>query len=139
MKILAIDYGRKRIGLARTDESGTFVFADKVVMAGSGAVQEVVARIRELEVKTVVMGLSLDNTGLENPIMKDARIFAHKLEEELQLTVHFQRESYTTQEARRQGQAHAGRAVARKQPLPARAVVDAAAAALILQAFIDSK
>lgn len=123
MRLLGIDYGSKRIGLALSDEAGQFAFPHSVVQAGSDAVSRVVTLCRNEGVQKIVMGESLDYKGVPNPIMASATRFAEALKKESGLEVVFEKEFLTTREASHIQGEHQG--------------IDASAAALILKSYID--
>lgn len=123
MRHLGIDYGSKRIGLALSDEAGSVAFPHSVIPAGPGSISAVVKLIKQEAVGRVVMGESRDFKGNANPIMKDIAWFKEKLETEAGVPVVFEAEFLTSAAASRiQGE---------------RADIDASAAALILQSYLD--
>jgi putative Holliday junction resolvase len=122
MRLLGIDYGDKRVGLALSDESGHFALPLKVVENSSRLVADVVALCQERAVATVVIGESKNWQGQDNVIMKRVNYFVGKLRE-AGLTVVFEPELLTSAEAER---------LEGKTPM-----LDAAAAALILKSYID--
>lgn len=135
MKYLGIDYGSKRIGVAVSDESATLAFPLGVVAAGSGALQEVLDIIKENGVKIAVMGESLSFKQEKNPIMKEAEAFAEKLQA-AQVAVVFEPEFLTSAQAtREEGKSHRPRQ--REQAKGESDKLDASAAALILQSYLD--
>ncbi len=129
MRFLGIDYGSKRVGLALSDESGAFAFPEKVIDNTGDIATPILALIAEKEVGEIVIGESLDLKGKENEIMDAIRGFKLKLETASGLPVHFENEVLTSAQARRQH----GEEDAAKGP------VDASAAALILQGYLDRK
>jgi len=128
-KILGIDYGKKRIGVALSDEGGEFAFPFSVIDNGKSAV----AKIKEIcvseGVKKIVVGESLDSEGRENPIMKEARFFAEELSGGTGTEIFFEKEFMTSVEAHR--------FAFKEQEKKGRQEVDASAAALILQRYLD--
>ena len=133
MRTLGVDVGRARIGLALADEvlhtarahSTIHRQGDRVDLA---AIAEVA---RQFEVSRAVVGLPLNMDGTEGASARHARGFAEKLGAALGVPVELFDERLSTFEAesrlRDQGVA------ARDQ----RALVDAEAAAVILQGWID--
>lgn len=121
-KLLGIDYGSKRVGVALSDDSASVAFAHSSLPNDSALIPMLAALIRAENVGAVVVGDSRDKDGVENAIMKDAHIFASKLEDEMAIAVYFEPEFYSSVEARRDaGVNH----------------VDAKAAAIILNSFIE--
>jgi len=90
-KVLAIDYGKKRIGVASGDIEVGIAFPRVVIQNKS--IQYVLAEIqklcRELDVKMIVIGLplSMQEDQKENRIMKDVKTFVKILEDNLKLKV----------------------------------------------------
>lgn len=86
-KVLAIDYGSKRIGVASGDLGVKIAFPRIVIENKSmGFVMEKLLRIcKELDVKMIVIGLPLrmEEEQKENKIMQGVKIFAKKLKNTL--------------------------------------------------------
>ena len=122
-RFLGIDYGVKKIGLAVSGERGDLAFPHSVVPSDPSAIRKVAKIVRNLGVHAIVMGASLNLDRSENPVMVPARAFADALARETELRVYWQDERYTTLEAAR---------IQGRHPK-----LDASAAALILQAYLD--
>lgn len=131
MRFLGIDYGTKRIGLALSDQGAALAFPLDVLSAGGNAsaraVEYIVDVCKREHVDGIVMGESRNFKGEENIIMKEARMFAQKIETATGLPVSFELELMSTIQAERLQ----GRADAQKD------TIDASAAAVILQSFLD--
>jgi putative Holliday junction resolvase len=124
MKILAIDYGAKRVGVASTDDSGEYALPRVVLLNDEHLLEAMTSLVREGNIERVVIGESKNLDGVHNPIFKDIQIFADILKKE-GIHVVFHPEVYTSMEADRlQGQNH---------------MRDASAAALILKSYIDTQ
>lgn len=133
MKYLGIDYGTKRIGVAVSDDTGTLAFPLAVVAAGSGALTEIHALIQKHGVEKIVIGESRNFKNVANPVMEDIEQFKKDIEELSKLPTAYQKEFFTSVEAARQFVPDGSR----KQN-PSHDNLDAAAAALILQSFLDT-
>lgn len=133
MKYLGIDYGTKKIGLALSDDDGRVAFPHSVIKAGPQALSEIHSLITERGVGEIILGESRDYTGEKNAVMEDIEQFKRDLEELTSLPVHFEQELLTSAQAARQFAPEEG---SRKQN-PSQDMLDAAAAALILQSFLD--
>lgn len=128
MKHLGIDYGTKRVGIALSDEAGVMGFPHSI-LPNDPLLLETVKNLASSEgVGAFVMGESLNFQGEENPVAKEAREFAKVLEEETGLTVFYEPEMLTTQEARRDFEG-----------VRTKGTVDSSAAALILTSFLDKR
>lgn len=133
--MLGIDFGSKKIGLALSDESGTLAFPEEI-FENKPDVLGKIKKIIELEgVEGIVIGESLDYSGESNKIMEEIKKFAVELEI-LGLPIHFQKEFLTTTEARK---FPGKRDNLIRRSSKERTKVDASAAALILQRFLDKK
>lgn len=123
MKLMGIDYGAKRVGIALSDDGGEMAFAKVVFAADDGLVQTISDMCKAQRVEAVVIGDSRDYSGNENPIMKSARIFIEQLKQKISLPIFLEPELMTSMEAE-QLQGHND-------------MHDASAAALILKSYID--
>jgi putative Holliday junction resolvase len=142
MRILGIDYGTKRIGLAVSDERHRLAFPKEIVMNDSSTFKKLGEIIKMEKISEIVVGESVDFSGKLNVLSARIEVFILKLEERFKLPVRKQKEFLTSLEARKFGtnktslspsQAHSKL----KQIKSGR--VDAAAAALILQRYLDKK
>lgn len=136
MRFLGIDYGSKRVGIALSDENGQLAFPFKVLSNNDELLDAVHNICGEQEVGEIVLGESLDFSGKENDIMEGIKEFKIKLLE-LGLPIHMEKEFMTTVEARGRG----GKEIndARKVKQEKNSKVDASAAALILQRYLDRR
>jgi|ERR1035437_5991906 putative Holliday junction resolvase len=123
MKLLGIDYGTKRVGIAISDDDGTVAFAKSVLPAGPELVSEIEKMCTDEKVEGVVIGESKNYKGEENVIMKAVHLLKKDLEEKLKIPMYFEPELMTSMEAQHiQGQNE---------------MSDASAAAIILQSYIE--
>ena len=123
MRYLGIDFGRKRIGVAVSDESGSFAFPLTVLSNAEDLLDEIALICKENKIEEIVVGESMDFSFKENEIMKEIVPFAESLKKALQLPVRMHPEFLTSQEARRlQGKNEMN---------------DASAAAIILKSYLD--
>lgn len=125
MRILGIDYGERRLGLALSDEGAGFAFPKETIPNDAAAIERIVAMCAAEGVQEVVIGDTRAANGVENAITAEAEEFAQRLEGR-GLSVRTAREAWSSVEAARfapKGKEHD----------------DAAAAAIILQRHLDSK
>ena len=139
--VLGLDYGRRRIGLALSDATGTLAAAAGCHRTPEdGSILEHLRELmREREITAIVVGLPLTADGREGEMAQAARRFAERLAAELALPVHLVDERYSSQEAdlwlrksRRGGDRH-------KRAGRPKGLRDAVAAELILQQFLDAR
>lgn len=121
--MLGIDYGSKRVGVALSDDKGMMAFPKAVLPNDNFLMSEIKALIAGHGVGTVVMGESKDYQMKDNLIMKKARAFADELVRDTDVEVVFEPEMLSSHQAAHfQGKT---------------AMIDASAASIILQSYID--
>jgi len=102
MRILAVDHGEKRIGLALTDPTGTLVSPLNVIKHISRLLDA--AQVAELasqhEAGLIIIGQSFDEDGNPNLAGRRAAKFAEALKEQTHIPVELVDESFSTQDAR---------------------------------------
>ena len=133
MRIMAIDYGDERIGLAVSDALG-LLCGDAWTMNEwnmERASQRIAEEAARREVGTLVLGLPKNMDGSEGPRAEKSRAFAALLERDSGLPV------VLWDERRSSIEAHAILHAAGKKEKVHRKTVDAVAASLILQGYLD--
>lgn len=135
MRILAVDHGEKRIGLALSDPSATIASPLKVIEHVSRLMDaaQVATLAQENEVGVIVVGQSFDEEGMPNLAGRRAAKFAEALKEQTQIPVVLWDESFSTQDAR---STRIELGVSRKKRAGHH---DALAAVVILQSYLESK
>lgn len=135
MKILGLDYGDARIGVAISDELGwTAQGLEVIERRKEGAeLKRITELVSQHEVEEVVVGLPKNMNGTIGPRGEICKAFAEQLHEMLQVPVHLWDERLTTVSAHR---TLIEADVSRKKR---KGVVDKMAASLILQNYLDSK
>jgi putative holliday junction resolvase len=135
MRFIGIDYGVKRVGVAISDEDGAIAFPHSLLMNDKDLLANLQSVIEENSVGTVVVGESKDFEGNDNLVMEQIILFVKKLEDTLSVSVVYEPEVFTSAAARRQfeNKEHRSR---KSNVVP---YVDASAAALILQSYLDKQ
>ena len=136
MRVLAVDFGERRVGLAVSDASGRVVVPVGTVTRRSDAqaAAEVAEAAREREVERLVVGLPVrPGTGEESPFASRARSFARKLAEASGLPVELHGEALTSASAE-SALREAGLSRDRRS-----AALDAEAAAELLRDWMSSR
>lgn len=102
MRILAVDHGEKRIGLALSDPTATIASPLKVIEHVSRLVDaaQVAEIASENGVGLIVVGQSFDEEGKPNLAGRRAAKFAEALKEQTQIPIALFDESFSTQSAR---------------------------------------
>jgi putative Holliday junction resolvase len=135
-RIVGIDPGQARIGVAISDDEGSIAFPRETVPARGGTAQAA-RRVRDAltddEVSLAVVGLPLRLDGSEGEAARRARAFGEALAEALAVEVVYWDERLTTVTAERSLR-EMGRRGAKQ-----REVVDQSAATILLQGYLDAK
>ena len=140
MRYLGIDFGSKRVGLALSDESCKLAFPYSVLPNDKMLLAEVERIVKEQKVRLIVMGESKDFAGKDNPISKDAEEFRRALMKATRKRIEYEPEFLTSVQAarrpsRRQGTSRGtGERAERRREND---MLDASAAAIILQSYLD--
>ncbi len=129
-RIMAVDYGDRRIGLAVSDPTRTIASPAGFILRRPGKrppIAEILRRAEELEVTEFVLGLPLDGNGDETPRSTEVRTIGKTITERTNIPVRYVDERYTTSAALRVIREMDGSTRERKGD------VDAMAAAILLQ------
>lgn len=124
MKYVGIDYGSKRIGIAVSDANGAIAFPRVVFLNDRKLLSNIAALLRAEKIERVIVGDTRSHGGAENPITAQAERFIEDLARETKLPVSQVFEAFSSIEASRYAPA-------------GKEHDDAAAAAVILQRFLD--
>ena len=125
MRYLGIDYGSKRVGLALSDEEGRIAFPYRTVPNTKTLLDEIAAVIKQEGAGRIVVGLPVPFSGGESEQTREVKKFIEKLKESSGAPVDTENEVLTTKMAGRSGLA--------------REHIDKAAAAIILQSYLDKR
>lgn len=125
MRYLGIDYGTRVLGLALSDPDGQFAFPLEVLPNDSHVLENIAHVIEEKKVGTVVIGDTRSDGGNANTLTESCERFAKLLESRTKIPVSFAREAWSSFEAARFA--------------PDQNKRDDAAAAIILQRYLDAK
>lgn len=134
MRILAVDHGEKRIGLALSDPTATIASPLKVIKHISRIIDaaQVADIAAQNEVGLIVVGQSFDDDGNPNPAGRRAARFADELRSQTGIPIEMWDESHSTQIARA---ARIELGVSRKKRAGHQ---DEFAAVVILQSWIEA-
>lgn len=135
MRILAVDHGEKRIGLALSDPTATLASPLRVIKHVSRLLDaaQVANLAVENEVGLIVIGQSFDEEGNPNLAGRRAAKFADALKEQTKIPIELFDESFSTQDARA---TRIEMGVSRKKRA---GHMDELAAVMILRSYLESK
>jgi putative holliday junction resolvase len=129
VRVLALDHGSARCGVAVSDPTGVLATPLEPVLKPDGrkGMGQILAIVRELEADRVIVGLPLSLDGGDSDQTREARKFAAVLEKRLDgVPVELYDERFTTRMAQRDGDG-----------AKARASEDSRAAAHLLSGWLD--
>jgi len=131
-RVMALDVGERRVGVAVSDPTGTLATPHTVVQRRSKAEDfaAVAGLVAELDIELVVVGLPLTLDGEMGPQARRVTRYAQALAETLDVPVEFYDERYSTVRADE---------LLMKSGRKRRVPIDAAAAAVILQEFLENQ
>jgi putative Holliday junction resolvase len=130
LRVLAIDWGEARLGLALSDETGIIASPYDVIPNNDELHTRLTDIIRYEKIDRIVVGLPITLSGAEGEAAKAARVFADKLTENVSVPVELFDERMTTRAAER-AMRESG---ANEREIKERA--DAVAAALLLETYL---
>ena len=125
-RVLALDHGSARCGVAVSDPTGTLATPVGIVERPDTrrGLERVVGLVREHDASVVVVGLPLSLAGGDSAQTGEARAFAARLRERLDVPVELYDERFTTTLAQR---------------APGAAAEDARAAAVLLEGWLEAR
>jgi putative Holliday junction resolvase len=133
-RVLGLDPGQRRIGVAVSDSTRTIASPIRFIDAKTDAVDRTLRDVcEEYEITLVVVGLPVNLDGSEGPSAKAAREFASRVAEATGCDVEFQDERYTSKTAEAALIEGGVRRRARKEKR------DQVAAAVMLQSYLDRR
>jgi len=129
-RVLAVDYGERRIGLALSDPTRMIASPAGFILRRPGKrppVAEIIRHAESAEATAIVLGLPLDGNGDETPRCAEVREIGAALAERTGLPVRYVDERFTTAAALRAVREMGGSTAGRKGD------IDAMAATVLLQ------
>jgi putative Holliday junction resolvase len=126
MRVIALDYGSARCGVAVSDPTGTLATPLEPILRPNTrkGFNRLLKAIREQDPATVVVGLPLSLSGQDSAQTREARAFAETLGRSLNLPVELYDERFTT---------------ALAQQRPGDAAEDSRAAAVLLEDWLAAR
>ena len=136
-RILAVDYGERRIGVAISDPTGTIAQPLLTLQRRRGKrppFVRIIEVMTEWGIEMIVVGLPIQADGEEGPAAEEVRSFGDGLHRRTQVAVEYWDERFSSARAKRDLPNLGLGATARRD----KGRIDAMAAALILQSYLDA-
>lgn len=134
-RVMGIDYGRKRIGIALSDPLKTFAYSFKIIENTENKLSELEKIINEKSVIKIVLGIPNESRSSINSIVEEVKKLKVLLEEKFRLDVILWDETYTSIIASR----NILESVTSKKKRQNKSLIDMNSASIILQEFLDSQ
>ncbi len=134
-RILAIDFGLKRIGLALSDPLAIFAYPFKTILNDKNLWNELTKVILDNSVRKIVLGLPKKENGDPSTLTKEVLKFKNQLEEKFNLEIVLVDERYSSLIAHEM----VIESVTKKSKRKEKGLIDKNAAAVILQDYLDGK
>ena len=137
-RVLGIDYGERRMGMAISDPTCTIAQPLPTIVRRRGKrppYTKIMDVLNEWGAERVVVGLPLETSGAEGRLASEVRDFGDGLERRASVQVEYWDERFTSVQAQRELARLEAPATSRRE----KERVDAMAAMLILQAYLDAK
>ncbi|MFH1749678.1 MAG: Holliday junction resolvase RuvX [bacterium] len=132
MAVLAIDYGRRKIGLALS--RANFVASRyKTLLKSSSIFDEIKEIIKKEKIYTIVFGLPRGLDGKVGTLENEAKKFASKIEKQFDLPIIYVDEGFTSEQAMQN---------LKSEGIPfkkSKLIVDQEAARIILEEYLNTK
>jgi putative Holliday junction resolvase len=125
MKYLGIDYGEKRVGIAISDEEGRVAFPKTVLENNLNLKSNILDLCKEHNIDAVVIGESKNYKGEDNKINPEIISFKRELGAELKIPISLEPEFMTSMQV--------------EKNFGKTEMLDASAASIILQTFMDKE
>ncbi len=135
MKLMGIDYGIRRVGVAVTDEQGLAIRGLTTIdrKKKPDLIAAILSLIKQEKPEALVIGLPLDINMAETVMSKEVRSFAEKLQISSGLPVNFVDESFSSKKAAELMRFR------KKKMRKDKAAIDRLAACLILQSYREDQ
>ncbi|MEO8232749.1 MAG: Holliday junction resolvase RuvX [Ignavibacteriota bacterium] len=136
-RIMAIDFGMKRIGIALSDSLHMFAYAHKTILNNSTTLNEIDKIVKEKNVIKFILGIPNEerqNKDSKTSIINNVKKFKESLEKKFVLEVELWDETYTSAIAQQKILESVNKKIKRQN----KDLLDMYSAAIILQEYLDS-
>ena len=130
-RVLALDYGEKRVGVALSDALGLTAQPKPFLKNNDDLIKNITLMVNDNQATTIIVGLPLDTSGSHSRKSLEVIAFVEKLSEQLTIEIKTIDERYSTYAATKQLDS-AG--INRKKQ---KSLIDSQAAAFFLQGYLD--
>ncbi len=139
MKYLAIDYGKKNIGLAISDSKSVVAMPYAILQNSNNFLNQLKEIIQKEQIEAIVFGESKNFLGQDNYINLEIKKKAEEVKEEFSLPVHFINEVFTSMESKWGIEKNIRRTQKNNRKSKKEQRIDDKAATMILKTFLEKK
>jgi len=132
-RIMALDYGLKRVGIALSDPMQKFAYPYKTLENNKKLIDEVVKIINEMDVKLIIIGNPNDEKTNLNSISNEINRFKISLSERVDIEIIFWDETFSSKIA----QQKILESVTKKKKRKNKSLLDMHSAAIILTEYLE--
>lgn len=132
-RILAIDFGLKRIGLALSDPLKIFAYPFMTVPSDDDFINKLASIVEENAVDKIILGYPLTSRGEKTPLSDEIIKLKRKIEKSLKIEVVLRDERFTSEIARKM----MIESVTKKSRRRDKGLLDQNSAVVILQEYLD--
>jgi len=133
-RIMALDFGLKRIGVALSDQLKMFAYAHTTILNSEKTFEQLAEIIKEKFVAEIILGIPNENRISKTSVVENIKKFKTELEQKFNLKVTLWDETFTSSIA----QQRIIESVSKKQKRKSKELLDMHSAAIILQEYLDS-
>ena len=134
-RVLAIDYGKKRIGLAITDPLKLFAIPHSTISNDTNLIKNLLELIDEKSVKEIILGNPIKESGEDSDFSKEVRKFKLQLESKSGIEIILVDERYTSELAFKR----VIETVPSKKKRRDKSLIDKNAAAIMLEEYLNNQ
>jgi len=133
-RIMGIDFGTKRIGIALSDPLKKFAYPHITIPNNSSIFSELTKIIKEKCITKIILGIPNEERTSKTSIVENVKKFKNQIEKKFALEVIFWDETYTSSIA----QQRILESVSKKSKRKNKGLLDMNSASIILQEYIDT-
>ena len=133
-RYLAIDYGKKRVGLALSDPLKIFSYPFETLTNDSNLFNKLHEIVKSKSIEKIILGYPLKESGEETILSKEIHNFKENLQKQLNINIILWDERYTSSQAKDK----IIESVTKKKKRKDKGLIDRNAAAIILSEYLNS-
>jgi putative holliday junction resolvase len=134
-RIMAIDFGLKRVGLALSDPMKIFSYPYMTIPYNNTFIKELLQQVKENSVSKIILGYPLESSGAKTPLSDEVMKLKKEMETKMNIEVILWDERFTSLMAKQR----VIESVTKKSKRSDKGLLDQNSAAIMLQEFLDKE